>query len=155
MSECSLACSLCSRLYSVRETAAEKDAFKDAGWPKTPAPFLSPANQPCLCLFLDLTSIRALSKLCTKACFPKGDAPSVSSLYRWQRLSSGPGGEMTTTRIGKVSLIGAFLFDHMDSPYFVCFMDRGARDPTFHECMGHRPLAPNQAVSHLTVFPGW
>lgn len=43
----------------------------------------------------------------------------------------------------------------MDSPYRVCFVDRGARDPTFHEHMGHRPLALNQAGSHITVFPGW
>lgn len=61
----------------------------------------------------------------------------------------------TTRGVGKLRLIGAFLLDHMDLPYFVCFMDRGDRDPPFHEHMGLRPLAPNQAKSHITVFPGW
>lgn len=62
---------------------------------------------------------------------------------------------MTTRGIGKVKLLGAFLFDHMGSPYFVCFIDRGARDATFLDHMGHRPLAPNQAGYHMTWFLGW
>lgn len=47
---------------------------------------------------------------------------------------------MPTRGIRKVTLAGVFLFDHMDSPCFVCFMYRRAGDPAFHEHMGHRQI---------------
>lgn len=49
---------------------------------------------------------------------------------------------MTTCGVGKVRLIGAFLSDHMHSRYFVCFIDRGARDPTFLEHAGAQTSGP-------------
>lgn len=61
---------------------------------------------------------------------------------------------MPTHGVGKVTLIGIFLFDHIDSSYFVSYTE-GMGDPEFHEHMGHRLLAPNQVGSHMTVFLGW
>lgn len=48
---------------------------------------------------------------------------------------------MPTRGEEKVVLVGDLLVHHIDSPYVVCFMFRGAVSPApeIHEHLGHRP----------------